>query len=206
MGARPGSLAAGARESRIRVEECRALFQFFGGESGLGNGGYYQFLSGEWLVLMLNSNIDVGPASPQYAFARAALQQFRGPCQMAMWHHPLFTSGQNLPNRHMRDMFQLMFDHGVDVVVNAHDHLYERFSRQDADGRLNENGVRQFIVGTGGASLYRINSIALNSGVRIARFGIMKFTLQPEAYEWEFLETNNTLGDNGATPVTSQGS
>ena len=181
-------------------QNAAPYFQFFGPSSGPRSVGYYRFQSGEWLVLMLNSNIDVSLGSDQYEFARASLQEFRGPCQMAMWHHPLFSSGPNGDNRYMREMFRLMYANRVDVVVNAHDHLYERFSRQDADGAVDPNGVRQFIVGTGGAPLYRVARIAPNSGPRIVAFGIMRFTLRPDAYDWEFLETTGSLGDNGSTP------
>lgn len=175
-------------------------FQFFGPAAGPPGLGYYRFVAGEWLVLMLNSNIDAGPGSAQFQFVRDSLQgrQFR--CQMAMWHHPVFSSGPNGPHPHMRPMFELLVQHGVDVVVNGHDHLYERFSRQDADGRLNENGVRQFTVGTGGAEITQAVRVTPNSTLVLAAFGIMRFTLQPDAYEWEFLLTTGSLGDNGSTP------
>jgi acid phosphatase type 7 len=183
-------------------ESARAspYYQYFAETAGAGPDEYYRFVAGEWLVLMLNSNIDVSPTSAQYQFVRDSLQGRRFRCQMAMWHHPLFTSGQNGPNPAMRDMFQLLYDHNFDVVVNAHDHLYERFSRQDANGREDPNGIRQFIVGTGGAPLYAFVRTAPNSATRIASFGIIRFTLRPESYDWEFLETSGALGDNGSTP------
>ena len=175
-------------------------FQFFGADAGPVGLGYYRFVAGEWLVLMLNSNIDASPTSPQYQFVREALQDRQSRCQMAIWHHPLFSSGVNGSHPHMRPIFQLLFENRADVVVNAHEHLYERFSRQDADGRLNENGIRQFIVGTGGADLTRPVQSAPNSGRVLSTFGIMRFTLRADSYDWEFLETTGALGDNGSTP------
>jgi hypothetical protein len=175
-------------------------FQFFAHDAGPPGLGYYRFVAGEWLVLMLNSNIDTGPGSPQFQFVRESLQGRPFQCQMAMWHHPLFSSGPNGPHPHMRPIFELLQQNGVDVVVNAHDHLYERFSRQDADGRLNENGIRQFTVGTGGASLTRAVRATPNSSLVLSTFGVMRFALRPDSYEWEFLETGGTLGDNGSTP------
>lgn len=174
-------------------------FLYFGDAAGTPSESYYRFIAGEWLVLMLDSNIDAGRGSAQYQFAEESLRPRRFRCQMAMWHHPLFTSGQNGSNPHMRAMYQLLDEYGVDVVVNAHDHLYERFSRQNADGRENPAGIRQFIVGTGGAPLYPFVRTAPNSAVRISRFGIMRFTLRPDSYDWEFLETSGALGDNGST-------
>lgn len=175
-------------------------FQFFGPAAGPPGLGYYRFVAGEWLVLMINSNIDASPTSPQFQFVRESLQGRPFRCQMAMWHHPLFSSGPNGPHPHMRPIFELLQQNGVDVVVNGHDHIYERFSRQDADGRQIETGIRQFTVGTGGAELTRAVRATPNSGIVLASFGIMRFTLRPDSYDWEFLETAGALGDNGSTP------
>jgi hypothetical protein len=100
----------------------------------------------------------------------------------------------------MRDLWKLLDDHEVDVIVNGHEHFYERFSRQDADGRIDENGVREFIVGTGGAPLYSFVRQAPNSSARISTHGIVRFTLRPDGYEWEFLEITGSSGDSGSTP------
>lgn len=175
-------------------------FQFFGPAAGPPGLGYYRFTAGEWLVLMLNSNIDAGPNSPQFQFVRESVQGRPFPCQMAIWHHPLFSSGPNGPHPHMRPIFDMLVQNGFDVVVSAHDHIYERFSRQDADGRLNENGIRQFVVGTGGAELTRAVRATPNSTIVLSTFGIIRFTLRPASYDWEFLETAGALGDNGSTP------
>ncbi|HYU80567.1 MAG TPA: metallophosphoesterase [Vicinamibacterales bacterium] len=173
-------------------------FQYFGAAAGPPDAGYYRFFLGEWLILMLNSNIAAGPTSAQYQFVRESLSR-PVRCQMAIWHHPVFTSGPNGPSGFMRDMYKLLDDNEVDVVVNGHDHLYERFSRQDADGRQDPLGIREFIVGTGGAQLYSFVTTAPNSTVRISTYGIMRFTLRPDAYDWDFLETSGALGDNGTT-------
>ena len=174
-------------------------FQYFGAAAGPPAIGFYRFVAGEWLILMLNSEIASGPGSPQYEFVRESLESRPFRCQMAIWHRPLFTSGPNGPWPQMRPLWELLDDHDVDVVVNGHEHFYERFSRQDADGRLDENGVREFIVGTGGAPLYAFVRQTPNSSARIANHGIMRFTLRPDAYEWEFLEVSGSLGDNGST-------
>jgi hypothetical protein len=121
----------------------------------------------------------------------------RHPCTLAVWHHPLFTSGQNGPSPAMRDMFALLEAAGADVVINGHDHLYERFASQTADGRPSERGLRQFTAGTGGAELYRFVTSAANSEARIAQFGILRLSLQPGAYRWEFVLTAGGLADSG---------
>ena len=175
-------------------------FEFFGEAAGPRGRGYYRFVAGEWLILMLDSNIDVSPTSAQFQFVRESLQGREFRCQMAMWHHPLFSSGPNGPTPRMRAMYELLVQNRFDVVVSAHDHIYERFSRQDADGRLDENGIRQFTVGTGGAELTRAVRATPNSSIVLSSFGFMSFTLRPDSYDWEFLETTWSLGDNGSTP------
>ncbi len=178
----------------------RRTFQYFAAAAGSPSLGFYRFIAGEWLVLMLNSEIAAGPGSPQYEFVRESLDGRRFRCQMAIWHRPLFTSGPNGPWPQMRDLWRLLDDHDADVIVNGHEHFYERFSRQDADGRGDENGLREFIVGTGGAPLYGFVRQTPNSSTRVASHGIIRFTLRPDAYEWDFLDVSGSTRDNGSTP------
>ena len=111
---------------------------------------------------------------------------------------PLFTSGPNGPNTYLRDLWTLLYDRGVDVIVNGHDHLYERFGKQDVDGRSDGRGIRQFIAGTGGAQLYDFMRITPNSQVRIKSHGVLRLTLSPSAYEWAFLDVAGGIPDSGA--------
>jgi len=170
-------------------------FQYFGAAAGPG---HYAFRAADWLVLMLNSNVDASSGSAQYEFVRSELARNQSPCAMAVWHHPLFSSGPNGPHLFMRDLWSLLYRSGVDVVVAAHDHLYERFGKQDADGRSDAAGVRQFIVGTGGARLYSFQRVAANSQERISTHGILRLTLNRNNYDWAFLDIAGTVADAGA--------
>jgi 3',5'-cyclic AMP phosphodiesterase CpdA len=172
-------------------------FDYFGAAAGPGRRGYYSFRAGEWLVLMLDSNIPVGPGSAQYEFVRAELAANYTPCAAAMWHHPLFTSGPNGNNPYMRDMWDLLQTHNVELIVNGHDHMYERFARQDRDGRPSQSGIRQITVGTGGARPYQSVRLANNSEVRISAYGVVKFNLHPMTFEWSFIDTTGRVGDFG---------
>ena len=133
-------------------------FQYFGEAAGGGGGrSYYSFRAGDWLVLMLDSNI-AHPRSDRRSieFVRSELLSNRSQCTLAVWHHPLFSSGPNGPNVFMRDIWGLLYDNNADVVVAGHDHFYERFGKQDVDGRSDVRGIRQFIAGTGGAHALRL--------------------------------------------------
>lgn len=173
-------------------------YSYFGEASGGDNTGFYSFMAGDWLILMLNSNIPAGRNSQQWEFVRRQLDQQRTPCTMAVWHHPLFSSGPNGNNAFMRDMWTLLEAAPIEVILNAHDHLYERFARQMADGAPEPaKGVRQFIVGTGGADLYGFVRASANSEERRSEFGAMQFTLEPAQYRWEFRNVSGAVLDAG---------
>jgi hypothetical protein len=173
-------------------------FDYFGAAAGSDRTGYYSTMVGDWLVLMLNSNIPAGRGSAQWEFVRQQLEGQRTPCTMAVWHHPLFSSGPNGGNANMRDMWSLLEAARVEVVLNGHDHLYERFGRQLADGTSDPaNGVRQFTAGTGGADLYNFVRAAPNSEARIMHYGVVRFTLRPALVEWAFLGVDGSVSDSG---------
>lgn len=175
-------------------------FNYFGDAAGSDRTGYYAMLVGDWQVLMLNSNIPAQRNTEQYEFVRREIDLQRRPCTLAVWHHPLFTSAQNGSNPSMRDLYNLLDAGGADVVVNGHDHVYERFARQSADGRPADRGIREFVAGTGGAELYRFTTVAPNSEVRIAQFGVLRLVLQPTSYRWEFVGVQGGLADSGNEP------
>jgi hypothetical protein len=165
-----------------------AYFDYFGGNAGPPGQGYYSFPLGNWHAISLNSNIDVGEGSAQGRWLQDDLATNPSKCTIAYWHHPLFSSGQNGDNPAMRAFWRILYAAGVDVVVAAHDHLYERFAPQDSDGRFDPiQGIRQFIAGTGGAALYNFVSVRANSEKRISAFGVLKLTLESDRYDWEFI-------------------
>lgn len=173
-------------------------FQYFGEAAGAQGRSYYTFRAGDWLVLMLDSNVPVRQGSPQYEFVRAELEASSAPCAMAVWHHPLFSSGPNGPNVFMRDIWGLLYRLNADVVVAGHDHLYERFGKQDVDGRSDIRGLRQFIAGTGGARLYDFHRVEANSQSRVKAHGVLRLTLQPTGYQWAFIDATGAIADTGS--------
>jgi hypothetical protein len=172
--------------------------QYFGDSAGAVGRTYYSFRTGDWLVLMIDSNESVRTGSAQYEFVRAALTATRAPCTLAVWHHPLFTSGPNGPQNYMRDVWRLLYDNDADVVVAGHDHLYERFGKQDVDGRSDVRGLRQFIAGTGGAQLYDPQRQEANSQIRLKAHGVLQLTLAPNGYQWAFVDVTGATLDSGA--------
>jgi hypothetical protein len=178
---------------------AQAYFNYFGGAAGPPGLGYYAFRAATWHVLMMNSNVPMTTGSAQYDWAERELRNNRTRCTAAVWHHPLASSGPNGLNGHVRDVWHLLQQHGAEIVVSGHDHFYERFAPQDHDYRYTPAGIRQFVVGTGGAPVYRPVTRAPNTEAIVQAHGVLKLTLAPTTFEWEFIEasTGRTI-DRGA--------
>jgi len=178
-----------------------AYFEYFGANAGPIGLGYYSFDLGAWHVISLNSNIGTDPGSAQAAWLRADLAaSANARCTLAFWHHPVFSSGPN-GNREapvMREIYRILYNANVDLALVGHDHLYERFGPQDADGRLDTaRGIRQFVVGTGGVPLYDFEAIKPNSEVRLKVHGVLRLVLSSDRYQWDFLAVSGA-GDSGS--------
>jgi hypothetical protein len=174
-------------------------FEYFGElASGPHGQGYYSFDLGNWHVVALNSNIAVGPGSAQAMWLQEDLALNRPRCTLAYWHHPLFTSGSNGATPAMREFWRILHEADADVILSAHEHMYERFAPQDHNGRPDSaRGIRQFIAGTGGALLYQTVAVHPNSQRRISTFGVLKLTLSSDRYQWEFIPVRGEP-DSGA--------
>ncbi|HYI74990.1 MAG TPA: metallophosphoesterase [Gaiellaceae bacterium] len=179
-------------------------FRYFGEAAGDPAAGYYSFDVGAWHVVALNSNCaEVGgcnEGSVQEEWLRRDLAANRATCTLAYWHHPRYSSGRHGSDSTYRAFWQALFDAGADVVLVGHDHDYERFAPQDANGHRDpERGLRQFVVGTGGHSLRRFPRIAPNSEARdSSSFGVLELTLGPHAYAWRFRPAVGSFTDSGS--------
>ena len=139
-------------------------------------------------MISLDSNLKGAAHAAQIAWLRAELKQQTAACTLAFWHHPLYSSGGHPPPGRMRDAFALLHAAGAELVLSGHDHDYERFAPQDADGKPAPHGLRQFVVGTGGAYATPFVFFAPNSEVREASYdGVLALRLLEGAYEWRFL-------------------
>lgn len=172
------------------VAGAAPYFEYFRENAGPPGRGYYSYKLGAWHILSLNSNTNAkswGAAQEQWLVED--LKANAAACTLAYWHHPRFSSGEKYgDNPHMANIFRILYDHGADVVVAAHDHMYERFAPQDPAGKADPLGIRQFIAGTGGARLYGIGTIKANSEARNnTAHGVLKFTLHATSYDWEFV-------------------
>ena len=182
-------------------------YAYFGPAAGDPSKGYYSYEVGRWHVVVLNSNCEFiaggcASASPQDQWLRGDLAAHRTRCTLAYWHHPRFSSGGIGSQPMMQPLWQTLEDAGADVVLVGHDHVYERFAPQDADGTPDmARGIREFVVGTGGGGHAGFSAILPTSQVREAStYGILKLALAPTRYSWQFIpEARKTFADSGTT-------
>ena len=184
------------------LDGYRAYF----GAAAEGSGGtsWYSYDLGAWHIIVLDSMCDMvggcGPDSVQGRWLATDLAANHPVCTMAIFHHPRFSSGEHGNEASMDAFWRPLYAADVDVIVNGHDHDYERFAPQDPDGKADEaRGIREFVVGTGGAALRNFPREAPNSEVRLAGGdGVIKFTLHESSYDAEFIAAGNDFRDVGA--------
>jgi hypothetical protein len=165
--------------------------------------GYYAYTLGEWRVYALNSERDMAAGSAQVAWLQAELAAHPAACILAYWHHPRFSSGGHGGDVRSAAIWEALSAAGADLVLVGHDHHYERFAPQTPAGVADgATGIRQFVVGTGGAPLHATQQRAAHSEVRRAdTWGVLRLTLDPTRYAWEFVPV-----DGGSFTDSGQGS
>lgn len=181
--------------------EAIGYYGYFGEAAGPNRRGYYSFDLGGWHLISLNSYLKPEQHKEQLAWLKADLERNKARCTLAYWHHPMFSSGGHGSDSRMEEAWKMLVAADADLVLASHDHDYERFAPKDANGNRNEaRGIRQFVVGTGGAKLswfglHRSDSEARDNSTH----GVLKLTLKQRGYEWEFLPvTEGGYTDRGA--------
>lgn len=177
-------------------------FAYFGTRAARG---YYSVDLGAWHLIALDSNLKDDAFGAQLAWLRDDLARHRARCTLAYWHHPLYSSGGHGNISKMHDAWDLLYKAGAELVLSGHDHDYERFAPQDADARLDAaRGIRQFVVGTGGAFATPFLWPAAHSEFREnSRYGVLRLRLFDGGYEWQFMPV---FGSEEQGPVPDRGS
>jgi hypothetical protein len=181
-------------------------FKYFGAAAGDPTQGYYAFNIGSWRLYALNSNCSAAggcsATSPQGQWLAADLAANPRTCVLAYWHIPLWSSGGRAA-ANTKALTQILYNAGADVVLTGHDHTYERFAPQDPNSNPDPtNGIRAWVVGTGGANHTSLSALAPNSQVFNSNtFGVLKLTLHADSYDWQFIPAtftgNGTFTDSG---------
>jgi calcineurin-like phosphoesterase family protein len=170
-------------------------FDYWGATAGDRWKGYYSYDLGSWHIVALNSNcvrVDCWIGSLQERWLQSDLAAHPARCTLAYWHHPLFSSGRNPGHARteaMRPIWRDLYRAGATLVLNGHEHFYERFAPQDPDGKPDPLGIREFVVGTGGGAAKKYTATPFrNSEIRhTGEFGVLKLVLHEDSYDWEFV-------------------
>jgi acid phosphatase type 7 len=176
-------------------------YAYFSDHAGPAQRGYYSFTLGKWRVLALNSALRNAEFAAQLEWLKAELAQNKSLCTLAFWHHPVYSSGGHGNNDFMLGVWKELVAGGVDLALVGHDHDYERFAPQDGTGQRDDaRGLRQIVVGTGGAQLTPLRLARPNSEVNDnSTHGVLKLVLKETGYEWEFLPVaEGGFTDHGA--------
>lgn len=176
------------------------------GKAGDRSKGYYSYDIGSWHLIVLNSNcsfVACAAGSAQETWLKADLAAHSNACVLAYWHQPRFNSGTAGETTGTSPFWQDLYNASADLVLNGHQHSYERFAPQNASGTADSaRGLREFIVGTGGQSHGTLGATKPNSEVRdIKTFGVLRIALHASSYDWRFAPAavtgNGTLADSG---------
>ncbi len=187
-----------------RVDPTAKAYYDYGNGVGVDSGavgrrgdGYYGVTYGGWRILVLNSEVNI---SEQATWIRRDLEAHSNLCQLAIWHKPMFNSGTSVTAvTAVKPLWQALYAAGADVIVNAHDHSYQRNAKVDPSGVRNAQGIRQFISGTGGGVLGGLANprLGINEKAVIA-WGVLKFKLYSNRYEWQFIDIDGVVRDSGS--------
>lgn len=192
-----------------RTAAAAPYFQYFGEQrAGTPQRSYFSVPLPEagWHLLSLNSEIDQDAHSPQLQWLRRDLAERRFQPIVAIWHRPRWGSGAHRDSKKPRWFWNELYAARGELVLNGHAHHYERFAPQRPDQIPDPHGPRMFIVGTGGRRLAGRTKDTPNSDyARFDKFGVLKLTLRPESYRWEFIDIDDRVLDTGETPVNQRG-
>jgi hypothetical protein len=162
---------------------------------------YYAYNLGAWRIYALNSEIDVSASGAQGTWLQSDLASNPKQCVLAYWHRPRWSSGSTHGSASdMQALWQILYNAGAELVITGHEHNYERFAQMNASGAVVSQGLREFVVGTGGASHYGFGSTLSSSEVRnSSTYGALKLTLNSGSYNWQFVPiAGSTFTDSGS--------
>lgn len=187
-----------------RVSGAAGYFGYFGARAGDPGKGYYSFDLGAWHLIALNSECDevsCSRGSPQETWLREDLAAHPDRCVLAYWHVPRWSNGaEHGDSRSVRAFVDALYDAHAEVILNGHDHDYERFAPRAASGDIDRAaGIREFVVGTGGKNLKPVSPSSATEAYNDKAYGLLSLTLAPNSYSWRFVpEAGETYSDSGS--------
>jgi hypothetical protein len=185
--------------------QAAGYFAYFGSGAGDAQHSYYSFDLGSWHLVSLDANCKnvggCGADSPEVVWLNKDLAAHHAACTLAYWHQPRFSSGPHHSDAAYDAFWRALYAAHADLVLNGHDHDYERFAPQTPDAKPDQAaGITEIVAGTGGRSHYKIGAIEPNSQVSNGTtYGVLFVTLHPRSFSWKFVpEPGSTFKDSGS--------
>jgi chitodextrinase len=175
-------------------------FGYFGSRAGTAGQGWYSYDLGSWHLIALNSEVSHGATSAQVTWLKNDLAATGAPCVLAYWHKPRFTAGNYSDMSEFQPFWDALYAANAEVVVNGHDHNYQRYAPMTPTGvRDGARGIREFVAGTGGRSHYGLRADSRREAGNDTSYGVLKLTLRTAGYDWQFIpEAGKTFTDSGS--------
>jgi hypothetical protein len=178
-------------------------YKYFGPAAGVVGKGYYSYDVAKWHIVVVNSELFVNSVfsdsarKEQLDWVTQDLKDHKALCTIAYWHHPRFSSGWHGNDARFNALWQILYNDGVDLVLNGHDHDYERFAPVNPAGILDSTkGIAEIVAGTGGEDLRGFNTIVPNSVYRIeGRVGVLLLTLGDKEWRSAWVEVGGRVWD-----------
>jgi hypothetical protein len=181
------------------TDKAAGYFSYFGARAHSSR-GYYAYNLGTWRLYALNSNCSEIDCAAETTWLRNDLAARPHRCVLGYLHHPRFSSGEHGNNTAVAPLWRALANARAEVMLGGHDHSYERFARKDASGNVAKAGIRSFVVGTGGKSLYGFGTPVTGSRVRYnGSAGVLFMTLRDGSYGWQFKSIDGTVRDAKAS-------
>jgi hypothetical protein len=186
--------------------DATAYYDYFNGvgvdsgRAGFRGRAYYSLGYGGWRILVANNHPNL---ADQTAWMTRQLATNPKRCTLAVWHRPYFTSiPRTVQMGRLRPWWKVLYDGRADLIINGHDHIYERFAKLTPDGVVDTaRGLREFVVGTGGTGLDELPAVIRPQSRKLIRtWGVLKLTLWPTRYKWEFIDMTGAVRDRGGAP------
>lgn len=178
------------------TEGAAGYFAYFGSRAP---GPYYSYDLGGWHLVSLNSEISMDPGSSQYAWLERDLAASQARCTIAYWHKPRYSAGRYEDITSTAPLWRLLYADRAELVMNGHDHNYQRYRPMDPNGRMDPaRGIREIVVGTGGSGLYSLRSDSRREAAQASVHGVLEVTLRQDGYDWTFHPVSGSFRDSGS--------
>jgi len=186
------------------TEDAAGYYAYFGATARPATGGYYSYDVGAWHLVALNTNnecrhVACDDGSDQQRWFADDLAASDARCTIAYWHHPRWSTGEHRDIEAADALWRTAAAGEVDLVLNGHDHDFERFAPQDGLGQADPDGVTEMVVGTGGRELrpFAAPEHPLTEFREAQRYGVLRLLLAPGSYRWEFVAVGGEVLDSG---------